>query len=68
MNNPEELFSSEEMMRFEAVLKRHIEAAAKAPLLILMTLLAGLALAVVGYSEFEIVYRVFDYLAGENNE
>lgn len=45
MNKPDELFSSEEMMRFEAVLKRHIEAAAKAPLLILMTFLAGLALA-----------------------
>lgn len=68
MNKPEELFTPEEMMRFEAVLKRRIEAAAKAPLLMLMTLLAGFALAVVGYSEYEIVYRVFDYLAGENNE
>lgn len=68
MNKPDELFSSEEMMRFEAELKRHIEAAAKVPILILMTLLAGLALAVVGYSEYEIVYRVFDYLAGENSE
>jgi hypothetical protein len=68
MHKPDELFSSEEMMRFEAVLKRHIEVAAKVPLLILMTLLAGLALAVVGYSEYEIVYRVFDYLAGDNSE
>lgn len=64
----DKLFTPEEMMRIEAERERRIEPAAKVPLLILVTLLAGLALAVVGYSEYEIVYRVFDYLAGENSE
>ncbi len=68
MSKPNELFTTEEMMRFQVARKKYIQAAAKAPLLVVMTLFSILALAVVGYSEWEIIYRVFDYLAGDTNE
>ncbi len=69
MNKPEEqLFSIEEMMRFQAVLKGHLEATAKIPLIIFKTILLVTACAIVGYSEWEIIYRVFDYLGGDHNE
>lgn len=64
----EQLFTIEEMMRFQAVLKSHLEAIAKIPLILFKTLLGIAALGVVGYSEWEIIYRVFDYLAGDNHE
>ncbi|HNP51844.1 MAG TPA: hypothetical protein PKJ85_08625 [Nitrosomonas nitrosa] len=68
MSKSDELFSVEELMRFQAVCKSHVDAAAKAPLVICTTVLVGLVLAVVVYIEWEIVYRVFDYLAGDTNE
>lgn len=69
MNKPDEqLFSIEELMRFQAVLKGHLEATAKIPLILFKTLLVIAILGIVGYSEWEIIYRVFEYIAGDHNE
>lgn len=64
----EQLFSIEELMRFQAVLKGHLEATAKIPWISFKTLLMVAALLIVGYSEWEIIYRVFEYLAGDHHE
>lgn len=68
MENTKELFNTEELIRFQVEQKERVQDAVKIPLLISIILLAVLALAVVAYSEYEIVYRIFDYLAGENHE
>lgn len=67
MNKSDELFETVEMMQFQVAKERHIDAAKKVPLLFLTTLFFGFVLSVVSYSEYEIIYRIFDYLAGENN-
>ncbi len=66
MSRPNELFATDELMRFQAACKGYVDAAVKTPLIICTTILLGLVLVVVIYIEWEIVYRVFDYLAGEN--
>lgn len=68
MDESNNLFTTKDFLKFQFIKNLQLKAAAKVPLLILMTLLAALALAVVGYSEWEIIYRVFDYLAGDYNE
>lgn len=68
MNNLDVLFTTEEIMQFEAALKRSTDAVARVPLLIFKVTLTTLVFVIVCYSEWEIIYRVFDYLAGEQNE
>lgn len=68
MNKPDDLFTTEELIQFQIVLKNYVEAVQRVPLIIFTTLLAALAFLSVAYVEWEIVYRVFDYLGGDNNE
>ncbi len=68
MNKSDDLFTTEELMRFQVALKKSVEAVQRVPLIIFITLLAGLAFLGVVCIEWEIIYRVFDYLGGDNNE
>lgn len=65
MNPSKELFTPGELMQFEAIAKRNLMASAKAPLLIFYCMLQGLTFTAVFIIEWEIIYRVFDYLSGE---
>lgn len=60
-----QLFRPDELMQCQAVVKRLSLATAKAPLLIFYSAVQAVLLVTVGLFEWEIVYQVFDYLAGE---
>ncbi len=60
-----QLFSPQELMEFQATVKRLLLATAKAPLIIFLGAVQAVLLLTVGLVEWEIVYQVFDYLAGE---
>lgn len=62
-----QLFTPEEILRFQIKLKKVLSAASAAPLLIVVSTLFGVALLGLGYIEFEIVFRIFDYLDGGND-
>lgn len=67
MDRTEDLFSTQELVQFQAQLKTHVIASATTPLSIAKTVLQMLVLGIVGYVEWEIIYRVFEYLSGEND-
>lgn len=67
MNRQDALFSAQEFVLFQMMLKEHLIGAAKAPLIGTITGLQVLVLLLVGYVEYEIIYRVFDFLSGDNN-
>lgn len=63
MNDP--LFLPDELMQFQAAVKRLSLATAKAPLIMFYGGVQVVLLLTVGLVEWEIIYQVFDYLAGE---
>ena len=65
MNQSADLFSIDELMQFQALVKRQLLASVRVPLNIFMGMLEAAALAVVGVVEWEIVYEVFVYLSGD---
>jgi len=67
MNDSRPLFSVNDLMMFQGKLKQHMVASAKAPLIVLKCFFQVFALATVGYIEWEIIYRVFQYISGEND-
>ncbi len=62
------LFTTAELMRLQGIVRHHVVAAAAAPLMMIAALLALGGVGAVGFVEYEIVYRVFDYLAGDLDE
>ncbi len=66
-SKPDEAFSRTEQIRFEIKRNKYVKAAAKVPWILFLTSLGGVALGVVCYSEWEIIYRVFEALMGEDN-
>lgn len=63
INNP--LFTLKETMQFQSRLKGAIIHGAKAPFMVFVAVLQVLAFSTVCVVEWEIFYRVFDYLAGD---
>jgi len=63
----DEAFTRAEQIRFEIKRNKYVKAAAKVPLILLITFLCVIGLGVVCYSEWEIIYRVFEALMGEDN-
>lgn len=67
MTSDARLFSTQELVLFQAKLKQSVLGVAKAPLIGVITGAMVLTLAVVGYIEYEIIFRVFEFLSGEND-
>ncbi|CAA0107135.1 Uncharacterised protein [Halioglobus japonicus] len=67
MNSPDILFTVQDFVRFQMMLKQHLIGAAKAPLIGTITGLQALVLGLVIYVEYEIIYRVFEFLSGDND-
>ena len=67
MDRTEDLFSTQELVQFQAQLKTHVIASAKTTFSIIKTVFQILVLGIVVFVEWEIIYRVFDYLSGEND-
>lgn len=61
------LFTQQEMLRFQVRLEQVLFAAAAVPLLIVVSAFFSTALLGLGYIEFEIIYRIFDFLDGGND-
>ncbi len=67
MDKTETLFTTQELIQFQAMLKMHVMASATTPLGIAKTGLQMLVLGIVGFVEWEIIYQVFEYLSSEND-
>lgn len=65
MNGIPQLFSSQELIRAAINCRSLIRQSAKAPFSISYAALQSLAASIVLYVEWEIFYRVFEYLSGE---
>ena len=59
------LFQPDELMQCQAIVKRLALASAKSPLIVFYVVVQAMLLATVALVEWEIIYQVFDYLAGD---
>jgi hypothetical protein len=66
MNNANTLFTAQDFVLFQMMLKQSLIGAAKVPLIGTLTGLQILVVGLVVYVEYEIIYRVFEFLSGEN--
>lgn len=63
----ETLFTDQELVLCQHHLKQKTLGAATLPLAVILTVLKTLTLAAVLYVEYEVIYRVFEYLTGDND-
>lgn len=67
MSSENDLFDHQTLMRLDAVVINAIKACRKTPLLALKGLMSLAVLSLVGVVEYEVLYQVFDVLAGDGD-
>ena len=66
INNPMNLFTQNEHMNFEGIVSEIRNKAKMVPLLILYTIISSLLLVFLGVIDWEIYFRIFEYLGGDD--
>ena len=67
MNSYLKIFNPHEHMEFEGIISQTKKNALMVPIMIAYTLLTATLLFGIGVIDYEIYYKIFDYLSGDNN-